>query len=120
MCWPIIPNRLNPPGFCFGSTTPASFASRVLTRFIGAPVSKISRYGPFPFTFTWTAMCRDESSSNGTTIGAVVVAAGVSAAFAGLSAGGFPNARAGAATTPASRSSLNVGRMVTAPSRVRG
>ncbi len=46
---------------------PAAFATLLSSSVIGAPVSKISQYGPSPFTFTFTAMCPLGSSSNGTT-----------------------------------------------------
>src|SRR5262249_45850706 len=61
-------------GFSTSLASPASLAIFVLSSEVGAPVSKISQYGPLPLTFTCTAMCPDLSSSNGTETG-------VSAAF---------------------------------------
>src|SRR5262245_1488880 len=57
----------------------ASLPTRVLSNDVGAPVSKMSRYGPLPLTFTSTAMWPDFSSSNGTVTG---LAAGVVSALA--------------------------------------
>src|SRR5262249_26348286 len=67
-------NRLNNGCFSLSSSKPASLASLLFTRLIGAPVSKINLYGPLPLTFTSTATCPDFSNSKGTT-----------AVFAGLS-----------------------------------
>ena len=48
---------------------------------VGAPVSKISRYGPLPLSFTLTIKCPLETSSNGTDCGlASSLAAGLSSA----------------------------------------
>src|SRR4051794_40961278 len=77
---PIEPNSVK-AGFPLPSSSPASLASLLLTRVMGAPVSKTSLYGPLPFTFTWTAMCPDLSSSNGTVTGFAL--AGASSASTG-------------------------------------
>ena len=46
---------------------PACRATLLLSSVIGAPVSKISLYGPLPFTLTMTVMWPVLRISNGTT-----------------------------------------------------
>src|SRR5262245_23661165 len=85
---PIEPNTVN-SGRGTPLSRPASRATLLLSRLIGAPVSKISLYGPLPLTFTITVMWPVLSTSKGTTTGL--------ASFAGTSA------RAGAATSARAR-----------------
>src|SRR5262245_23977271 len=63
---PRLPNRVN-AGLARPLVMPESLASLLFTSAIGAPVSKMSRYGPLPLTFTLTPMCPESSISTGTT-----------------------------------------------------
>ena len=62
------------------STTPAASLARLLSSVIGAPRSKISRYGPLPLIFASTSMWLVGSISNGTT---AFAAFGLASAVAG-------------------------------------
>src|SRR5205085_266096 len=75
---PIIPKMGN-IGAGMSLSSPASFASLLFTSDKGAPVSKMSLYGPLPFALTITAMCPERRSSNGTVTGLACLAEGTSA-----------------------------------------
>ncbi len=90
------------PGFSPALVTPDSLASLVLTSVSGAPVSKMSLYGPLPLTLTMMVMCPLGSVSNGTTTGL-----------------GASWARAGSATAR-TRPRLNSVRRITGPPRSSG
>src|SRR5207248_5130220 len=67
-----LPPR-HPPPFPTRRSSDLSPASRPTLRLnsmIGAPVSKMNRYGPFPLILAWMTKCRLVSSSNGTLTGA--------------------------------------------------
>src|SRR5262245_47402024 len=65
---PIDPNSVM-SGFLTPLSRPASLATLLFMSVIGAPVSKISLYGPLPLTLTMTVMWPVGVRSNGTTIG---------------------------------------------------
>src|SRR5262249_43588435 len=65
LAWPMDPNSVN-AGRGMLSSTPDALAILVFSSVIGAPVSKISRYGPLPLTLTMTVMCPVVSNSKGT------------------------------------------------------
>src|SRR5436190_15850760 len=67
-------------------SSPASLANSLLTNEIGAPVSKMRRYGPLPLTLTMTAMCPDLSISKGTVdaLGASFFAVSAGSAVKGI------------------------------------
>src|SRR5438270_9222748 len=90
---PIEPNS-EKAGRFMPLNRPASLPILLFRRLIGAPVSKISLYGPLPLTFTLTVMWPVLRTSNGTTPLAGFFSVGVSA-------------RAGAATKTTSRAVRN-------------
>src|SRR5947209_7255298 len=64
--WPRAPNRAKPPPLAFLGMISVSLASLLLTSESGAPVSKISVYGPLPLILTLTIMCCVLTVSKGT------------------------------------------------------
>ncbi len=63
---PLEPKILN-SGSGTSLSSPAASATLLSMSVIGAPVSRMSRYGPSPLTLTMTVMWPLGSSSNGTT-----------------------------------------------------
>src|SRR5437763_16731434 len=63
------PNRLNAGWGVSLDNRPVAVAVLLLIRLTGAPVSKMTRYGPLPLIFTDTTMCLVMSKSNGTVTG---------------------------------------------------